>query len=213
MLKALINKGIFSGLSVGEQRKVRLLNVCAMIGFIISLLFLSISVFAPPDKTTQAQTLLIVGFNVVVFSSIYYLNIRGKYFIARVTFIVWLTFLLTLVSAIAGITKTGTFLSIIPTALLVIFLFERKREIIPLFLFCFGIFIFIIFNEQNQWIEKTIMTDLPAYNPFFIFETGITFIFLYTVGALFKLDHARFEKEITLKNKELEEQKEDIISS
>ncbi|MCD6019698.1 MAG: hypothetical protein K0S53_2819 [Bacteroidetes bacterium] len=212
MIKKLINKGVNPQLSFHEQKKIRLTNSFSLVGLTIVSFFLFGSIFFPMDEKMQAGDVFSQSINFFVFCIIYVLSIKGKNYASRVILVLWLPLFLSAVALFCGIQMTASYISIVPTALMVIFLFDRKAEIISLFLYCFIVFILVILNEKFAFIPR-LPINIENFSWVYIFECSMSFMFIYVIGNSFKSEHANYQKLILHSHQELETQKQDIISS
>lgn len=212
MLKQLINQGIKPGLPFHEQKKIRLTNSFALVGIVIVTFFLITAIFFPVDKNLQAGDIFSQSINFLMSFLVYFLTARHKYYLSRVILVLWLPLFLSAVALFFGMQMTASYISIIPTALLVIFLFDTKKEIIFFYLYCFAVFLFVALNEKFVFIPK-IPIELENYGPVYFFECVMAFFFLYVIGSSFKSEHMQYQQTILHKNQELETQKQDIVAS
>ncbi|MES2762818.1 MAG: SpoIIE family protein phosphatase [Bacteroidota bacterium] len=212
MIKSLINKGVKPGITFHEQKKIRLTNSFSLVGIAIVSFFLFGSIFFPMDKEMQAGDVLTQSINFFVFLLIYFLSAKGKNYASRILLVIWLPLFLSVIALMCGIQMTASYISIVPTALMVLFLFDRKAEIISLFLYCFLVFITVIMNEKFAFVPK-IPIAIENFSWVYVFECCMAFMFIYVIGNNFKSEHATYQKMILHSNQELESQKQDIISS
>lgn len=212
MIKKIINKGINSDLPFHEQKKIRLTNSFALVGILVVSFFLFTSIFFPMDEKMQASDVSSQCINFFVFCLIYFLSIKGKNYASRVLLVIWLPLFLSVIALFFGIQMTASYLSIIPTSLMVIFLFDKKKEIFVLFFYCFSVFLIVILNEKFVFIPRLPIT-IENFSWVYVFECFMSFMFIYVIGDNFKSEHSAYQKMILHSNQELATQKQDIISS
>jgi serine phosphatase RsbU (regulator of sigma subunit) len=202
----LINNGLNAELSFTEQKKVRLVNGISLFILTITGIFFVIMLFRKETLPGKPQLI-----NLIVFGTVLLLNNKQKFLAGRIILCIYFPLFLSFPAIMVPNQNGGSELSILSISLMPIFLFDKKKISIPLFIYCMLIYTAVKVLQRMEVFMP--FGDTHIISPLYYFQIVIAFAAAFIFTYMFKSEHLKYETVISEKSKELEEQKQEILSS